>query len=362
MKAVAIAIGSLLLTGSLLAQTGTPPDEAGWKALQAGNADQAATYFLEALRRNPRDAASHFGAGAAAHMQRREDDAIVSLKRALALNARLTGASELLGLIQYQQGDIDEAIRTYEAALTSPGPADTTAMRTRLDGWRKEAAVHSTLATRNDARFSITFNGRSDPTLASRASAVLERAFWTIGQKLGAYPSDRILVTLYTEEQFRDITNAPAWSGGVFDGRIRIPVKGAEQNLEAFGHVLVHELTHAMIHGLAPRGVPAWLHEGLASYFEPRDPAVAEQRMRSLGIMIPLDSLSGSFGQLNAAQATVAYAESLCAADLLLRLANGRVSIVLQGLGSGQSLDASLGALGLRAADFEAQLGRRLRR
>jgi hypothetical protein len=108
--------------------------------------------------------------------------------------------------------------------------------------------------------------------------------------------------------------------------------------------------------------VPAWLHEGLASYFEPRDPAAAERRMQALGVTIPLASLDGSFGGLTAAQASVAYAQSLCAADLLLHLANGNVSLVLHALGSGQSLDASLGQLGLRAADFEAQLTRRLRR
>jgi len=353
---------ALLLAASLRAQTPTTPDVAGWNALQTGNAQQAATLFAEALRVNPRDAASLFGAGAAAHMLGRDEDALASLQRALALDPRMTPASDLLGSIQYEQGDIAEAIQTYEAALAGPTTGDTAAMQARLERWRKEAAVHSTLAERDEARFAITFNGRSDPTLASRASAILERAYWTIGQKLGAYPSSRILVTLYSDEQFRDITNAPAWSGGLFDGRIRIPVKGAAQDMDAFSHVLVHELTHAMIHSVAARGVPAWLHEGLASYFEPRDPAVAERRMRSLGVTLPLASLEDSFGQLTAAQAAVAYAESLCAADLLLHLADGRVSVVLQALGAGQSFDTSLRQIGLGAADFEAQLTRRLRR
>ena len=52
-----------------------------------------------------------------------------------------------------------------------------------------------------------------------------------------------------------------------------IPAAGAAQSPQLFERVLVHELTHAMIASLAPRGIPAWLHEGLAQYFEGDDPA-----------------------------------------------------------------------------------------
>ena len=252
--------------------------EAGWQALEQGDGNTAAMAFYEALRRNPRDPVLLYGAGAAAHLVGRDDDAVDSLKRALILNPKLTVAAALLGEIEYRQGDTDSAIRLYEQALTyTPGDK---AMRKRLDDWRREAVVHEKLTERNDARFSVIFNGRSENTLAGHASAVLERAFLRIGEKIGAYPTNRILVTLYTEQQFRDITDAPAWSDGVFDGKIRIPVHGVSQNMDQFDRVLVHELTHAMIHGVAPRGVPAWLHEGLASYFEPRDAALAQRRIQ----------------------------------------------------------------------------------
>ena len=132
-------------------------------------------------------------------------------------------------------------------------------------------------------------------------------------------PSSRILITLYSSQQFRDITDAPEWSGGVFDGKIRIPVQGAAQNMDQFDRVLVHELTHAMISGLALRGVPAWLHEGLAGYFESRDAGLAQRRVARLGFGVPLSQLEGGFGRLNAAQAAFAYDESLVAADMLMR-------------------------------------------
>ena len=167
--------------------------EAGWQALQQGDGNRAATAFDEALRRHPRDPMLHFGAGAAAHLLGRDRDAADSLKRALDLNPKLTAATELLGQIEYLQGDLDAAILLYEQALTSAsGPQ--TAMRRRLADWRKEAAVHEKLKERNEARFSVIFDGRSENMLAEHAVAVLERAFGRIGEKIGAYPSNRILV------------------------------------------------------------------------------------------------------------------------------------------------------------------------
>jgi hypothetical protein len=123
----------------------------------------------------------------------------------------------------------------------------------------------------------------------------------------------------------------------------------------------VHELTHAMIFNLAPRGVPAWLHEGLASYFERRDPASAEARLRRLNAPIPLAELQGSFAQFGDARAVQAYDESLIAADVLVRMLGPQVGLLLQGLGSGQSFEQGLRRVGVQPADFESQFAERLK-
>jgi tetratricopeptide (TPR) repeat protein len=334
--------------------------EAGWQALQEGDGSRAATAFYEALKRRPRDPILLFGSAAAAHLLGRDDDAAVTLRTVLKLDPKLAAAATLLGEIEYQRGNLDEAIRLYEQALPFAGGAED-AINRRLDKWRKEAGVHERLTELNGGRFSIIFNGQADPTLASHTVAKLERSFWRIAEKIGAYPSNRIQVILYTEQQFRDITQAPAWSAGQFDGKIRISTKGVAQSFDQFDRLLAHELTHAIIDGLAPRGVPAWLHEGLATYFEPRDPAAAQLRLQSLGVAIPFAELQDGFGRLDAAHAAVAYEESLFAVDQLARQLGTRMAVLLQSLGTGQSFDASMGQLGLRAADFEAQVRRRLR-
>jgi tetratricopeptide (TPR) repeat protein len=332
--------------------------EQGLAAIQSGDGERAASIFRQALEFHPSEGLLHFGAGIASHVLGREDDALRSLKRALELSPRLTDAAKLLGEIQYSAGDVDDAIRSYEQAVAQrPGDLE---MRERLDVWRKESSVHRGLTQRNDGRFSIVFEGRTDSELADRAVASLDAAYWRIGKAIGAYPSNSITVTLYTEQQFRDLTRAPEWSSGLFDGRIRIPVKGARQNLRQFDRVLAHELTHAMVTNLAPRGVPAWLHEGLASYFEPQDTASAVKVLSVTG-PVPVGALLESFSRLNERQATAAYAESLLLAEVLMRRAGPRMGIVLQGLDRGQTLQDSLQLVGIGVADLETDLMKRFK-
>jgi tetratricopeptide (TPR) repeat protein len=332
--------------------------EQGWQAIQAGDGERAAGIFRQALEYNQSESLLHFGAGIAAHVLGRTDDAVRSLKRALELNPRLGDAAKLLGEIQYSVGDVDDAIRSYEQAVAQR-PGDL-AMRERLDAWRRESSVHRGLTQRNDGRFSIVFEGRTDTELATRAVATLDAAYWRIGRAIGAFPSNSITVTLYTEQQFRDLTRAPEWSSGLYDGRIRIPVKGARQNLRQFDRVLAHELTHAMITSLAPRGVPAWLHEGLASFFEPQDIAYAVKVLSVTG-PVPVEVLLEGFSRLNQREATAAYAESLLLADVLMRRAGTHMGIVLQSLDRGQTLQASLQLVGIGVADLEADAMKRFK-
>jgi tetratricopeptide (TPR) repeat protein len=359
------SVAPLLIVVSLIAlplaaQSGSNAQSVpeGWKALEAGDAGRAASLFHEELQRNPRDSITHYGAGVAAHMLGRERDATISLRRALELEPRLTDAARLLGELQYREGDVDDAIRTYEQALVH-APRDTE-MQARLDTWRKEATLHRGLTQRNDGRFSVVFEGRADRPLADRAIATLDAAYWRIGKAIGGYPSSHISVTLYTEKQFRAITQAPDWADGLYDGRIRLPVKGALQNLREFDRTLAHELTHAMVSSLAPRGVPAWLHEGLASYFEPQDPARAVRMLRSTGIL-PFDALNDGFEGLSSQDAAVAYMQSLVLADALMRRVGTQMTILLQGLDRGQSVDQGLRSLGASVQDLEADLMRRFR-
>ena len=334
--------------------------DAGWAALKQGNGNAASEAFEAALKSRPDDAALHYGAGVAAYLQGRQGDAADSLTRALALNPKLVPATVLLGEIEYLQGHLDEAIARYESAIASAARPDST-LQQRLDEWRKEAALNRNLTTSSSARFAVTFNGRSDNALAAHVEGVLDRAFYRIVENIGANPPNRVLVTLYTEQQFRDITRGPSWVAGTFDGKVRIPVKGVSQDRDDLDRVLVHELSHAIVHGLAPQGVPAWLHEGLARYFEPADVAAAQRRVIASGVVIPFADLQDGFSRFDARTASAAYDQSLVAVDLLARTLGTRMAALLRALGSGRSFREATGQVGLVAGDFEEQVVRRLR-
>jgi len=317
------------------------------QALHDGDADKAAAAFAEALKDSPRDARLHYGAGVAARLRGRDDEARAFLRRALDLEPRLTPAAALFGELAYEHGDVAAAIRTYEEALVYAPLND--AIATRLNVWRDEAGKER----RVDGLFSIAFDGPAEGVLAAHAVQALETSYWRLGKALGAYPSEPIAVVFYSLQQFRAVTGAPEWAGGTFDTRIRLPVRGALKTPDEFDSALTHELAHAMIASLAPRGIPAWLHEGLATHLEASRPSDALRRLRLARMFVPLQHLQHGFGGLTALQARVAYDESEVAASLLLERLGANMALLLESLGRGQDLTAALAQFDVSDAAFE---------
>jgi tetratricopeptide (TPR) repeat protein len=339
-----------------VAQAVVELNEAGWKAFRHSDNDRAAALFAEALTLRPNDPVLLLGAGASAHALGKQTDAMKRLRQALAADPTLTVASRLLGQIAYDEGDPDLAIYTYEKALRhAPGDAELTQ---QLEAWRRDATVHRTFEDRKYDRFRVMFEGREEASLATRATAIFDSAFYRIGQKLGEFPTKTIVAVLYTEKQFRDITHAPEWSGGQYDGRIRVPVAGAAQSPEAFERVQTHELTHAIIAGIVRRGMPTWLNEGLAQYFDGSDPAAAKRRLAQAGRTIPLKRLEAGFSRMSGADAQVAYDESLLAVGVLFDRPGFGWIRLLHRLADGQMFDDAIGSFGFSYADLEAPFAR----
>jgi tetratricopeptide (TPR) repeat protein len=346
---------SFLATTSLQAQSRVVElNDEGWRLLESGDAARAGRAFAAALETEPDHPVLLFGAAAAAHLQGRAKEATSRLRQALEIAPDLTPASMLLGQIEYSNGDVSKAIATYEKALMHA--PDDPKLTSRLNAWRADAEANRGFVERRVDRFRVMFQGHVDKALATRATDLLESEFWRIGKALGAYPSEPVVVMLYTEKQFRDVTLAPEWSGGVYDGRIRVPAAGAAQSPQLFARVLVHELTHAMIANLAPRGIPAWLHEGLAQHFEGDDPAAALRRLKAAGVVIPLRYLEGGFTRLSAEQAMVAYDESLVVVDALLR--RGRVDWngLFGALSTSSRTEYTFDNFGLRYLELESEV------
>ncbi len=335
------------------------PAPEGWAALERGDGSKAASVFREALERDPGNPLLQYGSGMAAHLLGREDAALAALKKAVEIEPRFVQAHVSLGEIAYVQGDLDLAIRSFEAALKLlPGNRQ---IRAQLERWRREAGVHQQLTDRVGVRFRVLFDGTRQQALGDRVERVLESAYWRIGKLLNSYPAETISVVLYTGRQFTDITRAPAWAGGSYDGRIRLPVGGAMRTPADLDRVVIHELVHAIIASAARGGnVPAWVNEGLASHFESASHAWVTATIGATREIIPLEDLQEPFGDLDSRSALLAYAESTVAARLLVERLGPNTGLFLQMVGGGTSVDDALTALRVQPASFHAEWRRRV--
>jgi tetratricopeptide (TPR) repeat protein len=330
---------------------------AAWDALNAGRVPEAAAAFDAALKATPQQPSVLLGAGIAAHLQGREDEARRLLVDALKLQPALTEASLVLGAVLYQSGDIDGAIDAYQQGLAHA--PDHPRLVHQLEAWRKEASLHSGFGRKLGDHFTVLFEGPAEAQLAERAVAVLEAAYLRIGTALYTYPTDVITVVLYTREQFHDITQSPEWAGGAYDGRIRVPVQGALADLSELQRVLTHEFTHALVHSIVGRGLPFWLDEGLAVRFEGSDPERGRTQVRTAGRLLPLPRLERSFAGLSPQDATLAYAQSAVAVQMMFDQAGAPAVVsLLEAVGSGTSFpEAFERTMLISYAEFQQKLG-----
>ena len=336
MRLLAVFVCAITVSTAVFAQAAA--GRAGWDAIREGRNEEAAAAFADAIRAEPRNPSLYLGAGLAAQLLGDTAKARDWVEQALKLAPNFTPASLLLGDLLYRQSDLQGAIAVYEAALTY-APDDKTLLA-RLAQLRDEPSPEKGFFQSRSAHFTVLFEGRADDELARRAVDILETAYWRVGTALYTFPDHVITVVLYTEEQFRDTTRSPSWAAAAYDGRIRIPMRGAlEQAPGELERVLTHELAHAMVRAIAPRGVPTWLNEGLAVAFEPDGSEWATTLLSKADTRIPLDQLAGSFDNLSGNQARIAYAESADAARRLLdEIGGAGVVALLQDIARGVPL------------------------
>jgi len=330
----------------------------GWAALQRGDAEKAASVFRDALDRSPMNPTLHYGAAFAAYRLGRYDPAIYSLKKALEFDPQFFQASVLLGQVAYERGDLALAIRSLERALQiRPGEQS---VKAQLERWRGESSVHAGLEERTTARFTVMFEGIAQKTMGDRVSRVLESAYQRVGGVLNSYPTEALTVILYTEQQFQAVTRAPAWAGGQFDGRIRLAVRGAMSSPAALDRLVIHEFVHAAIASIAPRNIPAWVHEGLATNLESSDRTFGPRVLATRSQRIRLEDLEGGFDRFDSSLAGIAYAESAIASQLLQERLGPNLGVFLQMLGTGHTVDQALSTFDIRPEVFQAEWRKRI--
>ena len=194
--------------------------------------------------------------------------------------------------------------------------------------------------------FLIRYDGQVNEQIGRIIAAALEEEHFELSRALRFAPRTPVKVTLYTNQEFRDVTTAPAWASGLNDGEIKIPVEGLTEMTPKLRRVLRHELTHSFVNAMTSGNCPSWFHEGLAQLHEGSnriDPYPRLKEASAQGEVLPLWSLEGPLLNYSKEKALLAYAEALAATEYL-EARKGRTALlhILELLGERYTMNDAL--------------------
>jgi tetratricopeptide (TPR) repeat protein len=301
---------------------------AAQEVFNAGRYPEAASLFREIARR---ENDGWLGLGLSLYMMRDMDGTIDALTKYVIASGKQPVAKKILAFAHYQKDDLENAIKYSQAGLMEREDAE---LRRLYDKAAKDMAARGSGNKESTEHFSVIFDGYGQGGVSRPVLRILEEAYSKIGSEMGYYPEEPITVILYRKQDFHDVTQKPQWAGGVYDGKIRLPVRRADTDERALRSVLFHEYTHALVHSLAAN-CPVWINEGLAEYFShpPSNP---------IGQVISLRSLERSFSGVPDSQIETAYLESCSAVRYLInQYGLYKVKLFLDRLGAGASLDSA---------------------
>ncbi|HXW91061.1 MAG TPA: hypothetical protein VEK33_10990 [Terriglobales bacterium] len=319
---------------------------AGKNEFDHGNFPKARYYLDSALRFDPRNPSVLNYYAAVLVKTGHAPEALPYAERAVHLAPESPDTLTILGYVEYAADRDEEAIRTWKHSLQLRPDATVEQL---LEKAERDAAVQAGYSERESSHFTLHYEGgQTSESLRAQILATLESDYDELVGQLGIAPRTTIAVVLYTAQTFFDVTQAPSWSGAINDGKLRIPVQGLSSVTPELARVLKHELAHSFVNQLSGGRCPQWLNEGIAQLLEPKaisdgqDLAELYRAQRE----IPLNRLEGSFVQLSPTQATLAYEESLAAAQYI-RDTSGLDDLqrVLERIGQGSSAEAALRAI-----------------
>jgi tetratricopeptide (TPR) repeat protein len=240
-----------------------------------------------------------------------------------------------LGKICYDTGDLPAALASWRRALElEPANAPLKELIAKAE---RELPVESKMDKRYSSMFDISYDAELPPGLAAEVLDALESAYNSVGTDLGLFPTTRIPVLLYTKSDYSSVTAGPDWSGGLYDGKIRLPVGGLTKMTPQMRSILFHEFTHVLVAELTRGNIPTWLNEGLAQIEERKEfshTASMQPRAEKGVEPLSLKTLSGSFIAMDRDQAGQAYQQSYSLTRFMVtRYGWYAVQGILKGLG-----------------------------
>jgi len=311
--------------------------------------EQADENLLKAIELYPDDTAYSLSRGICNYFLKKYDIARYELERSRPNIPNSVDLLYFLGLVLYESDQRQPAMELWEQALKlAPERQEIIDV---LKKARKETAVEEGMDQGHSSRFNLTYDPGVSTTLALALLDVLESAANQVGAELGHFPEARVPVAIYKRDDYKNVTASPDWSGGVYDGTIRLPFGAVNEITPPIRAVLYHEYAHVVVFDLTRGNCPVWLNEGIAEMFgrsQFNHPQVEQMRSAPKGSTVDFRKLEGSFGGLSAEEATRAYQQSYSMVNYLVTTYGWhRVNAILTALGRGMSTAAAV-ATGLQ--------------
>jgi tetratricopeptide (TPR) repeat protein len=311
-----------------------------------GNFPAAKRYYESALRFQPDNATLLIYYAATLMRTGHASEALSYAQHAASIAPDSPDAIAMLGFVQFASDHTPDAIRSWKKSLALRPDATVSQYLAKAE---RESSAESDFSQRESSHFNLHFEGKdTSETFRRDLLATLDSEYDDLVRDLGYSPHNTIAVTLYTQQAFFDVTQAPSWSGAINDGKLRIPVSGVKSVTRDLARVLKHELTHSFVAQMSGNRCPTWLNEGIAQIEEGKSAASFGHQLAQMygsGNEIPLNILEGSFMNFSGPEAIAAYAESLAVTEYI-RDAYGMSEIarVLERLSQGSSTEAALRA------------------
>ncbi len=318
----------------------------GRRQLERRQFDEAATSFDHARELESDNPEYRLGRGIALYGGKHYDDALFELEQARLFGGDTVDVLFFLGKVYYDTGNLDRALDAWKKGLAlDPRNGKLSAL---VEKAGREASLEGRMKKDASGRFTLTYDVATDTRFAGDILDALETAYNRVGSDLDCYPAAPVPVLLYTRKDFRAVTAGPEWSGGIFDGKIRLPVGGLREITPRVRAVLNHEYTHVVVRELTKGNCPTWLNEGLAQIEEYKEfafPLAELQKAVQQGQLLSLSALEGSFMSLGTQKAVVAYRQSYAMVSYLISTYGWhKVKELLVNLGKGMTTDSAVAA------------------
>ena len=319
---------------------------AGKNESDRGNFPQARHYFETALRLQPGNATLLVYYSACLLRTGHANEAMPYAERAARIAPDSPDALAMLGFVQFASDHTPEAIVSWKKSLKLRPDATVSQYLARAE---RESSVESDFSQNESSHFNLHFEGKQTSEAFRRdLLATLESEYDDLVRDLGYSPRNTIAVTLYTQQAFFDVTRAPAWTGALNDGKLRIPISGITSMTAELARILKHELTHSFVSQMSAGRCSTWLNEGIAQIEEGKSSASFGHPLAQLfasGNEIPYNILEGSYMNFSSAEATVAYAESLATTEYIRdNYGMSEIPGILERLSQGSSTESALRA------------------